>query len=95
MILALHPTDTLHPLYPAKLLPGSAQVYCSCLSCETHIPLFCSVQGFLWAAAVPEAISSFLIARKQISPSNFSHLIVFSVDHPEVPSIINGKRKVE
>ena len=61
-----------------------------------HIYHFWSVQGFLWAAAaVPEAISSFLIARKQISPSNFSHLIVFSVDHLEVPSIINGKRKVE
>lgn len=69
--------------------------YCSCLSCKTHVPLFCSVQGFLWAAAVPETISSFLIARKQISPSNFSHLIVFSVDHLEVLFINNGKRKVE
>lgn len=93
MVLVLHSTDTPHAVHPDKLLPSSALVYCSCLSCETHTPLFCSVQGFLWAA--PEAISSFLIARKQISPSNFSHLIVFSVDHLEVPSIINGKRKVE
>lgn len=43
---------------------------------------------------LPKALSSFLIARK-ISPSNLSHLIVFSLDHLEVPSLINGKRKVE
>lgn len=44
---------------------------------------------------LPKALSSFLIARKEISPSNLSHLIVFSLDHLEVPSLINGKRKVE
>lgn len=72
--------------------------YSSCLACETHVQyfFFCSVQGFLWAAAVPEVTSSFLVARKQISPSIFSHLtVVFSLHHPEVPSLINGKRKVE
>lgn len=90
LVLALQPTDAPRPAHPAKLC-----FYCSCLSFQTHTPLFCSVQGFLWAAAVPEAINPFLTARKQICPSNFSHLIVLSVDHHEVPSIINGKRKAE
>jgi len=58
--------------------------------------LFRDFFGLLLFQKLIEAlISSFLIARKQISPFNFSHLTVFSVDHIEVPSIINGKRKVE
>lgn len=40
-------------------------------------------------------ISSFLIARKQISPSYFSHLIVFRVASIGVPSMFHGKCKVE
>lgn len=44
----------------------------------TYTPCFCSAQGFLWAAAAaPQVISSFLIARNQISPFYSSHLIVF------------------
>lgn len=49
----------------------------------------------LFCSAAPEAVKSFLIASTEISPSRFSHLIVFSLDCPEVPSMIDGKRKAE
>lgn len=62
---------------------------------ETHELLFSSYLPLRLLPLLPKALSSFLIARIEISPSNLSHLIVFSLDHLEVPSLINGKRKVE
>lgn len=76
--VALHPTDTPQPAPPGKWPHQGICWDISCLSCDTHTPCFCSAQGFLWAAAAaPQVISSFLIARNQISPFYFSHLIVF------------------